>query len=50
MELIAKHIPSGYEKTFPNVREMMDYLEPIKEAWVFFYRYSNGFETEPKPV
>jgi len=46
MKLIAKHMASGSEREFSNSREMMNFIQPVKEYWVVFYRYSNGFETE----
>lgn len=46
MQLIAQHVKSGHERVFQNSREMMDALKPVKEYWVVFYRYTNGFETE----
>lgn len=45
MKLIAKHKASGNELTFENVTDMREYLDPIKDAWVWFFRYNNGFET-----
>ena len=45
MKLIAMHKASGMEKTFDNQTDMREYLEPIKDAWIWFFRYNNGFET-----
>ena len=46
MQLIAKHMTSGAEREFENARDLMNTLEPVKEFWVVFYRYANGFETK----
>jgi len=46
MKLIALHINSGCELKFNNYDDMYDYVTPdIRSAWVYFFRYSNGFTT-----
>lgn len=50
MDLIAKHVASGAEKVFQNHSDMREYLRGISDAWVWFYRYRNGFETLPNAI
>jgi hypothetical protein len=42
---IAKHIASGYEKSFDNVSDRSKYVnDEIRSSWVFFFRAPNGYE------
>jgi len=51
MKIIARHVPSGNEKLFDNFGDMSDYITPeIRTAWVYYFRYDNGFQTPYKPA
>jgi len=50
MEIVAIHRASRKERIFQNTREMMETLNPVREFWQVYFRYSNGYCTEPLDI